>query len=148
MKKVILSIVGLVFVGLSVWLGYYFYKKSKTDPVVYKTENPFMTTIVKKTVATGSIIPRREVAIKPQVSGFVRSYVISTKAQQVYIEAFGRSFNFKAWETIHMENSRKFTLEEIAELATFCGYAVEMNLFDNRQYFADSIWKVVGKSPR
>jgi HlyD family secretion protein len=78
MKKVILSIVGLVFVGLSVWLGYYFYKKSKTDPVVYKTENPFITTIVKKTVATGSIIPRREVAIKPQVSGII---------EELYVEA-------------------------------------------------------------
>ncbi|MDO1450338.1 efflux RND transporter periplasmic adaptor subunit [Rhodocytophaga aerolata] len=76
MKKVILSIVGLVFVGLSVWLGYYFYKKSKTDPVVYKTENPFVTTIVKKTVATGSIIPRREVAIKPQVSGIVEELYV------------------------------------------------------------------------
>jgi dimethylhistidine N-methyltransferase len=79
------------------------------------------------------------------VSGFVKSYVISTIAQQVYIEAFGRSFYFKPWETIHMENSRKFTLEEIKELATFCGFEVEMNLFDDKQYFTDSIWKVVGK---
>jgi uncharacterized SAM-dependent methyltransferase len=76
----------------------------------------------------------------------VRSYVISTKAQQVYIEAFGRGFDFKAWETIHMENSRKFTLEEIQELASFCGYEVEMNLLDDKNYFTDSIWKVVGKS--
>jgi dimethylhistidine N-methyltransferase len=81
------------------------------------------------------------------VSGFVKSYVISTKAQTVYIEAFSRSFDFKAWETIHMENSRKFTLEEIEDLAAFCGYEVEMNLFDDKQYFTDSIWKVVGKTP-
>jgi dimethylhistidine N-methyltransferase len=80
------------------------------------------------------------------VSGFVKSYVISTKAQHVYIEAFGRGFDFKPWETIHMENSRKFTLEEIEELARFCGYEVEMNLFDTKQYFTDSIWKVVGKA--
>ncbi len=76
MKKIILSIVGLVFLGLSGWLGYYFYKKSKTDPVVYKTENPFVTTIVKKTVATGSIVPRREVAIKPQVSGIIEELFV------------------------------------------------------------------------
>ncbi|MDO1450337.1 L-histidine N(alpha)-methyltransferase [Rhodocytophaga aerolata] len=82
------------------------------------------------------------------VSGFVKSYVISNKAQYVYIEAFGRGFDFKAWETIHMENSRKFTLEEIEELADFCGYEVEMNLFDSKQYFTDSIWKVVGKADR
>lgn len=71
MKKVIITLVVLVFVGLSGWLGYYFYKKSNTDPVVYKTEKPFMTTIIKKTVATGAIIPRREVEIKSQVSGIV-----------------------------------------------------------------------------
>ncbi len=71
MKKVILSIVVLVILGLSGWLGYYFYKKSKTDPVVYKTEKPFVTTIVKKTVATGSIVPRREVLVKSQVSGII-----------------------------------------------------------------------------
>lgn len=76
MKKVILSIVGLVFLGLSGWLGYYFYKKSKTDPVIYKTETPFTTTIVKKTVATGSIVPRREVAIKPQVSGIIEELFV------------------------------------------------------------------------
>lgn len=61
----------LIFLGLSVWLGYYFYNKANTDPVVYKTETPFETAIVKKTVATGSIVPRREVQVKSQVSGTV-----------------------------------------------------------------------------
>jgi L-histidine Nalpha-methyltransferase len=80
------------------------------------------------------------------VSGFVKSYVISTKAQQVYIEALKRIFHFEAWETIHMENSRKFSLLEIEELASFCGYEVETHLFDEQKYFADSIWKVKGKN--
>jgi HlyD family secretion protein len=71
MKKVLLGVFVLVFLGLSVWLGYYFYKKANTDPVVYKTEAPFETEIVKKTVATGSIVPRREVQVKSQVSGTV-----------------------------------------------------------------------------
>ncbi len=68
----------LVFLGLSGWLGYYFYKKSTTDPVVYKTEAPFTSDIVKKTVATGSIVPRREVQVKSQVSGIV---------EDLYVEA-------------------------------------------------------------
>jgi HlyD family secretion protein len=76
MRKVILSIVGLLFLGLSGWLGYYFYKKSKTDPVVYKTEKPFVTTIVKKTVATGAVVPRREIQIKSQVSGIIEELFV------------------------------------------------------------------------
>ena len=71
MKKVLLGVFVLVFLGLSAWLGYYFYQKANTDPVVYKTEAPFETEIVKKTVATGSIVPRKEVQVKSQVSGIV-----------------------------------------------------------------------------
>jgi HlyD family secretion protein len=76
MKNIILWIVFVSFLGLSGWLGYYFYKKSKQDPIIYKTETPFITTIIKKTVATGSIVPRREVLIKPQVSGIVEAIVV------------------------------------------------------------------------
>ncbi|MCC9136859.1 efflux RND transporter periplasmic adaptor subunit [Pontibacter silvestris] len=78
MKKILLGLVVLVFLGLSVWLGYYFYKKSNTDPIVYKTEAPVETDIIKKTVATGSIVPRKEVQVKSQVSGIV---------EDLYVEA-------------------------------------------------------------
>ena len=76
MKKVFLSFLGLVFLALSGWLGYYFYKKSHTDPVIYKTEQPFVTNIVKKTVATGSIVPRREIQVKSQVSGVIETLYV------------------------------------------------------------------------
>ena len=38
-----------------------------------RAEAGAITDIVKKTVATGSVIPRKEVAVKPQVSGIVES---------------------------------------------------------------------------
>lgn len=78
MKKVFFGITGAIFIVLSAWLGNYFYKKSKKDPVVYKTETPFVTDITKKSVATGSIVPRREVQLKPQVSGII---------EHLYVEA-------------------------------------------------------------
>ncbi len=78
MKKAIYSILILALVAGSVWLGYYFYNKSKNTPTVYKTEKPFVTSITKKTIATGSIVPLREVNIKPQVSGIV---------EELYVEA-------------------------------------------------------------
>ena len=50
---------------------YYLYQKNAEDPVVYKTETATTKTIVKKTVATGSIVPKEEVLIKPNISGII-----------------------------------------------------------------------------
>src|SRR3954462_297848 len=47
----------------------YLYKKSKAKPVVFQTETAEIADITKKTVATGSIVPRREGEGKPKVTG-------------------------------------------------------------------------------
>jgi HlyD family secretion protein len=57
----------VVFIGTLVFL----FNKSRKKTVVYETTSPFMTSIIKKAVATGSIVPRKEIEIKPQVSGVV-----------------------------------------------------------------------------
>ena len=54
---------------------YYIYTKDKEDPVVYTTEQAATKTIVKKTVATGSIVPKEEVLIKPNISGIILSLI-------------------------------------------------------------------------
>ena len=56
---------------------YYLYAKNSEDPVVYKTEKASTQTIIKKTVATGSIIPLEEVLIKPNISGII---------EEIYVE--------------------------------------------------------------
>lgn len=56
---------------------YYLYSKNQEDPVVYNTEKPTKKTIVKKTVATGSILPLEEVIIKPNISGII---------EEIYVE--------------------------------------------------------------
>jgi HlyD family secretion protein len=78
MKKAVPYILGLVFLGLLVISVKFIYTKSVSDPVEYKTEQAFVTNIIKKTVATGSIVPRKEIAIKPRVSGIV---------DKIYVEA-------------------------------------------------------------
>ena len=78
MNKGCLIALAVVFGILSIGLGYYFYHQSKKDPVVYEIEKPSIANIINKTVATGSIKPRQEVQIKPQVSGVI---------DQLYIEA-------------------------------------------------------------
>jgi len=50
---------------------YYFYQKNNEPPVTYDTEEPQKKTIVKKTVATGKIVPREEIPIKPNISGII-----------------------------------------------------------------------------
>jgi HlyD family secretion protein len=77
-KKSIKILLGLALFGVFVWTFFFLYKKSEKPPVVYQTLSAFDTTIIKKTVATGSVIPRREVNMKSQVSGIVeKMYVIA-----------------------------------------------------------------------
>ena len=73
MKRALGIVIAAVFVGLFVWTLYYLYDKSREKPVAFKTEKPAKADIVKKTVATGSIVPRREVEIKPRVSGVIET---------------------------------------------------------------------------
>ena len=71
MKKtktiIILATIAVLFVASMYWL----YSKNMEDPIVYETETPVMGSIVKKTVATGSIVPKEEVLIKPNISGII-----------------------------------------------------------------------------
>ncbi|QQX77921.1 MULTISPECIES: efflux RND transporter periplasmic adaptor subunit [Aequorivita] len=71
MKKsktiIILVTIAVLFAVSMYWL----YSKNIEDPVVYETEKPAMGSIVKKTVATGSIVPKEEVLIKPNISGII-----------------------------------------------------------------------------
>ncbi len=60
--------------GYTLW---HLYDKSQEPPVVFETTQAFHSDIVKKTVATGTISPKKEVAIKPRVSGIIEKvYVV------------------------------------------------------------------------
>jgi HlyD family secretion protein len=73
-KYLILAVIVLVFLGTLVFL----YRKSNEQPVAFKLDSPAKMTIVKKTVATGKVIPRREIEVKSQVSGVVEKlYVVA-----------------------------------------------------------------------
>src|SRR5262249_16084248 len=56
----------LGLVGGTFW---FLWSKSKAKPVHFDTEVPQVMDLVRKTVATGAIVPREEVEIKPRVSG-------------------------------------------------------------------------------
>lgn len=76
MRRLIPITIALIILAAFAWTLVFLYQKSQADPVVYETEKPFETDIVKKTVATGAIVPRREVEIKPRVSGVLHELYV------------------------------------------------------------------------
>jgi HlyD family secretion protein len=73
-KWIVLGVIVLVFLGTLFFL----YGKSQEKPAVFTVDSPVRMTIVRKTVATGKVIPRREIEVKAQVSGVVeRLYVVA-----------------------------------------------------------------------
>jgi HlyD family secretion protein len=76
MKKSVTRIILLLIVVTFGGAMYYLYQKNAEDPVVYETEQASTQTIVKKTVATGSILPLEEVLIKPNISGVIEEVFV------------------------------------------------------------------------
>jgi HlyD family secretion protein len=76
MRKVVPIAIGVLLLVLFGGTLLFLYSKSQADPVVFETETPFRATIVKKTVATGSLVPRREIEIKPRVSGVIEKLFV------------------------------------------------------------------------
>jgi HlyD family secretion protein len=70
-RRLLPLLVTLLVLGAFSWTLYYLYQKSRPSPVVYQTALPEVRDIIKKTVATGALVPRKEIAIKPRVSGVV-----------------------------------------------------------------------------
>ncbi len=71
MKTFLKILVVVIILGLFGYTLFYLWNKSKEKPVVYETEMPAYKNIIKKTVATGSVVPRKEIEIKPVVSGII-----------------------------------------------------------------------------
>lgn len=75
-------------------------------------------------------------------SGGVQSSLVSQQKQTVTVGALGRSFDFGAWEAMHTEVSRKFTLQEVETYADRCGFDVVRHFTDEHGWFVDSLWRV------
>ncbi|MEN8815875.1 MAG: efflux RND transporter periplasmic adaptor subunit [Nonlabens sp.] len=66
------TVITLIIILLLASAGiYYIWQKDREDPITYTTEQPTKETIIKETVATGSIVPKEEVNIKPNISGVI-----------------------------------------------------------------------------
>lgn len=76
MKKTVTVIVLILIVAIFGFSIFYLYQKEQEPTVKFATETPTVETIVKETVATGTIIPREEVPIKPNISGIIDKLLV------------------------------------------------------------------------
>lgn len=74
--RLIPILIVLLILGAVGWTGKFLYDKSKPPPVVVQTETVKQADIVKKTIATGAIVPRREIEIKPRASGILAQLLV------------------------------------------------------------------------
>lgn len=75
-------------------------------------------------------------------TGAMESYLVSTKAQIVYIDALKKTFGFKKSEPIYVESSQKYSLKQIERLAHLNEFAIVKNFTDKKHYFYNSLWQV------
>ena len=66
----------VVIIGVFIFTIYYLYQKSQEKPVIYETTTAFKSNIVLKTVATGKVVPRKEIEIKPKISGIINDLYV------------------------------------------------------------------------
>ncbi|MCK4569770.1 MAG: efflux RND transporter periplasmic adaptor subunit [Bacteroidales bacterium] len=77
MKSFFRILVIVIVVGIFGFTIYYLYGKSKEAPIIYETTTAFVApNIIKKTVATGSVNPRKEIDITPKVSGIIEELYV------------------------------------------------------------------------
>ena len=76
MKKVFKYIFIILLVLGVIYATSFFISTNNQDPIKYESENPITTTIEKKTVATGKVVPEDQVEIKPQISGIIEAVLV------------------------------------------------------------------------
>lgn len=66
----------------------------------------------------------------------IEMHIVSKEDQDVYIGgAIGRSFHFKKGETIHTENSYKYDMRQIKEIARASGFTLKEHFMDEKKWF-------------
>ena len=74
--------------------------------------------------------------------GRVEMHLVSRRSQSVRIPAADLVVKFSEGETIHTENSHKYTLQALASLAAGAGFVEESAWTDERGWFRVQRWRV------
>ena len=65
----------------------------------------------------------------------IEMHLVSNTDQQVYIDALGKNFSFGKGDSIHTENSYKYSLDQIAALAKDSGFRLKKEFTDEKRWF-------------
>jgi dimethylhistidine N-methyltransferase len=72
--------------------------------------------------------------------GRIEAYLVSDKRQIVHIKAIDLQVAFEEGEAIHTENSYKFDLNQLAELARETGFSLEKTWLDSARRFSFNLF--------
>lgn len=78
----------------------------------------------------------------PQL-GVMKSFLVSQREQEVYLEASQTRYTFAAWEAIHTESSHKYALPQATEMGRRAGFEFVTSYLDEKGSFADMLFKAV-----
>lgn len=81
MKRILTYFLGALVVLMIGGAFVYLWRKSQAHPTIYMTELPEVADITKKTVATGSLVPRVTVDVKPKVTGVLSELYVDAGAR-------------------------------------------------------------------
>jgi L-histidine N-alpha-methyltransferase len=65
----------------------------------------------------------------------IEMHLVSKTDQRLYIRALDKTFSLRKGESIHTENSYKYSLNQIAALAEDCGFRIEKSFTDKKRWF-------------
>jgi L-histidine Nalpha-methyltransferase len=75
----------------------------------------------------------------------IEMHLASRKQQRVHIAALDMDVEFAKGETIHTENSYKYTLPQVRKMAEVSGFVHERVWCDDRRWFALHLFRVPGQ---
>ncbi|WP_298479472.1 L-histidine N(alpha)-methyltransferase [uncultured Maribacter sp.] len=74
-------------------------------------------------------------------TGTAKSYLVSTKDQEVTLKNLDLKIEFKAWETIHTEVSQKYDDQTVEHIAKSAGLEIVTQFSDEKTYYKNYIFR-------
>jgi L-histidine Nalpha-methyltransferase len=86
------------------------------------------------------------VALYNKEQGRIEMHLRSRKAQQATIAATGQVVTFAAGETIHTENSYKYSVDEVRDMGRRANLVLSQTWFDDKGYFLVGLFRPLSSS--